>query len=452
MRVDVIETPDLGDRSYVISDGTCAVVVDPQRDVDRVHAVLDRLGVPAVLVLETHLHNDYVTGGYALAAQTGASYVVSGADTVTFVRTPATDGDELTAGSMTVLVVETPGHTATHLSYVVTDGDGPPAAFTGGSLLYGSVGRTDLLGSHLTDELTRQQFRSARRLAELLPDDAPVYPTHGFGSFCSSGGATGGSGSTIGHERRVNDALVEQDEQTFVDRLVAGLTGYPSYYVHMDALNARGPGLPDLSTPTPVDRSELAVRLRAGEWLVDLRERTAYAGRHLVGTVSVAFGNQFSTYVGWVVPWGAPITLLGESSEQVADAQRQLVRIGIDRLAGAATGTLAEIGGDLPTSSYPVVDFAGLTDAMADRPGARILDVRRHDERVHGGIQGSLHVPLDELTDRLDELPSGTLFVHCASGFRASIGASLLDRAGRDVVHVDDAFACAQELGLVTGA
>ncbi len=444
MRVDLIETPDLGDRSYVISDDTCAVVVDPQRDVDRVTAHLERLGVPTVLVLETHMHNDYVTGGLALARRTGATYVTSARDEVRFERHPVEDGDELTAGSMTVQVIGTPGHTYNHLSYAIHEGDRTPAVFTGGSLLYGSVGRTDLLGSDHTDELSRRQWHSARRLADLLPDETALYPTHGFGSFCSSGGATGADSGTIGQERRHNDALLESDEQAFVDRLVAGLTGYPSYYAHMGPLNRQGPGEPDLSPPTPVDPGELAARIRAGEWVVDLRGRSAYAGRHLAGTMSVEFGNQFSTYVGWILPWGSPITLIGESPGQVAAAQRQLVRIGIDRLAGAATGDVTTLADEAPLRSYEIADF----EQLAATPGAQILDVRRHDERAGGYITGSAHIPIDEIVGRLDEVPAGKVWVHCASGYRAGIAASLIDRADHEVVHVDDGYGNAAKAGL----
>ncbi len=443
MRVDILETPDLGDRSYVISDGTIAVVIDPQRDLDRVEALISELGLPVTHVLETHVHNDYVTGGHALARRTGAAYVMNGADDLAFDHHAVSDGDVLETGSLTVRVVATPGHTDTHLSYVVEDGDGPPRVFSGGSLLFGSVGRTDLLGDERTDELTRAQYRSARRLSDLLPDDAPLFPTHGFGSFCSSGGAAGGSDSTMGAERARNDALTEPDEQAFVDLLVAGLTGYPSYYVHMGPLNRQGPAEADLSAPAPVDAQTLRERLTEGQWVIDLRDRRAYAGHHLAGTVSIGMGDQFSTYVGWLVPWGAPLTLLGETPEQVADAQRSLARIGIDELAGAADGGLEPFG-PLPVSDYEVSDFASL----AAEPGAQVLDVRRHDERRDGGLEGSAHIPLDELVERLDEVPAGPVWVHCASGYRASIAASILDRAGKQVVHVDDDFAAAEKAGL----
>ncbi len=445
MRVDVIETPDLGDRSYVVSDGTCAVVVDPQRDIDRVEKLVAELGVPIRLVLETHLHNDYVTGGHALARRSSATYVVAGREDVAFERCAAHDGDILSAGSMSVKVVETPGHTDTHLTYVVTDHSGdPPAVFSGGSLLYGSVGRTDLLGSDRTDELTRKQFHSARRLATTLPDDAALYPTHGFGSFCSSGGAAGGTESSIGLEKTRNDALTEDDEQAFVDRLVAGLTGYPAYYAHMGELNAQGPDVPDLAPVRGMDPAELASRLHTGEWVVDMRDRAAYAGRHLAGTVSIAIGKQFSTYAGWVIPWGAPITLIADDPEHIREAQRQLVRIGIDHLAGQAVGELDTLAEDTRVRSYERATF---TDVAAS-PDAQVLDVRRDDEVKGGRIAGSTHIPLHALVERMHEVPKGKVWVHCASGFRASIAASILDRAGHPVVHVDDEYGNAAEAGL----
>ncbi len=448
MRIEIVSTEELGDRSYVVHDGNQAVVVDPQRDLDRVEAVLASAGVEVTLVLETHIHNDYVTGGCELARRTGARYAVNAADEVGFERLGVDDGDELTAGTLRVAVVATPGHTDTHLSYVITDAahpDAPPAVFTGGSLLYGSVGRTDLVDPARTVELTRAQYRSARRLADLLPDPTQVFPTHGFGSFCSSGSSAGGDDSTIGAEKARNDALTTDDEQDFVESLVANLTAYPSYYAHMAPLNRQGPGVPELAEPRAVSPAELSKRIAAGEWVVDLRTRTAYAADHIAGTISVELETNFATYVGWLAPWGGPLTLLGDNPQQITDAQRQLIRIGIDELAGAAAGELDDVAGAAERRSFPRVDFA---DARRDVGDDVILDVRREDERRKGYVEGSAHLPLNELLSRLDEVPDARLWVHCASGYRAGIAASLLDRAGRDVVLIDDDYGNAAKAGL----
>nr|MBA3523074.1 MBL fold metallo-hydrolase [Geodermatophilaceae bacterium] len=354
LKVEIIATEELGDRTYIAHDGALAVVVDPQRDLDRVEAVLRGLQLRVGAVLETHIHNDYVTGGFELAGRTGAEYVLSAADEVAFERRPVRHDQELTVGTMVVRALSTPGHTDTHMSYVVSDAGDPgavPVVFTGGSLLYGSVGRTDLISSARTEELTRAQYHSARSLVAALPEATAVYPTHGFGSFCSAGSTTGADASTIGTERRGNDALVEDDEDAFVKRLIAGLTAYPAYYAHMGRLNREGPAGVDLSPVTRVDPEGLRARIAAGEWVVDLRDRTAYAHQHLHGTIGIALGTQFATFLGWLMPWGSRLTLLGGSPQEVADAQRQLVRIGVDRPSGAVR-TSAELAAGGPTCAY----------------------------------------------------------------------------------------------------
>ena len=448
MQVEVIATEELGDRSYVVHDGQVAVVVDPQRDTDRIEAVLARLGTRCVLVVETHIHNDYVSGGYQLARTTGADYAISAPDEVDFDRHPLYDGDELTAGTMTVRAVATPGHTDHHLSYVVCDGSGTPAVFTGGSLLYGSVGRTDLVDPARTEALARAQYHSARRLADLLPPDAGVYPTHGFGSFCSAGSSSSSTGSTIGEQRRVNDALTEPDPSRFVERLVAGLIAYPAYYAHIGARNRGGPAPIDLSAPEAVEPEQLHKRISAGEWVVDLRDRTAYAADHVAGTIGIGLGTQFATWLGWLIPWGTPLTLIGQTHQQVSDAQRQLSRIGIDHLAGAAIGEPAVLADPADRRSFPVASFADLT--RRDVEHAVVLDVRRDDEWAVSHIPGARNVPLQDLLQRLDAIPRKQLWVHCEAGYRASIASALLHRAGHDVVCVDDEYRHAEELGLVT--
>ena len=442
VHVKVVSTEELGDRSYVAHDGETAIVIDPQRDIDRIESLLYELALRCALVLETHVHNDYVSGGLELAVRTSATYVLSVIDTVAFEHHVVFDGDELHAGRLRVTVVATPGHTDGHVSYVVDDGEGSSVVFTGGSLLFGSVGRTDLVDPQRTDELTRAQYHSARHLADLLTDDTPVYPTHGFGSFCSSGSTAGDTDSTIGTERRRNDALAIDDEDEFVAKLVAGLTAFPSYYARMGPINRQGPVPVDLSPPEPTDAVELARRIAGGDWVVDLRSSRAFAAEHVEGTIGIALGQHFATYLGWLIPWETPLTLLGESTQQISDAQRQLVRIGIDRPQGAATGALGDFATENVLHSYPTATF----DDLAREPGAVVLDVRRDDERALGHIPGSAHIPLHALARRIDEVPDGRLWVHCATGYRAGIAASLLDRSARSVVLIDDDIENAEHL------
>jgi len=441
--VVTVETSGLGDRSYVVGDGEVAVVVDPQRDIDRLQQALRQVGGRLTHVLETHIHNDYVTGGLQLADAAGAAYLVAAADDVAFDRTGARPGDEVSTGSLTIRVLATPGHTPTHLSYVVAQDGHDRAVFTGGSLLYGTVGRTDLIADGRTEELTRAQYRSARMLIAQLAADVEVYPTHGFGSFCSSASGSGGPSGTIADERRANLAALAGDEETFVAQLIGGLTAYPRYYARMAPINRAGPAPVDLTPPAELDPAELGRRIHAGQWVVDLRTRRAFAHHHLHGTVNIGLDGAFATYLGWVLPWGDPVTLVGDTADEVAAAQRELVRIGVDRPAGQATGGPDRYAVGADPRAYAVADFGELAETLAADPAAvTVLDVRRDDEWARGHLVGALHIPLPDLEARAGELPSGDamLWVHCQSGFRAAIGASLLDRAGRRVVLIDDSF------------
>ncbi|MCY4727900.1 MBL fold metallo-hydrolase [Nocardioides sp. STR2] len=449
LTVLVIDTPTLGDRSYLVHDGEVAFVVDPQRDIDRVLALLDEHGVRLTHVFETHIHNDYVTGGLALAERTGAQYLVNGEDDVSFSRTPVANGDVVEVGGrMRVTALATPGHTFTHLSYVITDaaadGDQQVGVFSGGSLLYGATGRPDLLGPEHTHDLVHHQHASAHRLADLLPDEAEVYPTHGFGSFCSAT-QSDASSSTIGREKQSNPVLT-QDEQTYVEELLAGLGPWPAYYAHMAPANAAGPSEPDLSPPAVADATELRRRIEAGEWVVDLRNRTAFAAGHAPGTLNFGLDGGFATYLGWLISWGTPLTLLGETADDVAEAQRELVRIGIDRPAAHATGG-PEDWSDRPLSSFATATFADLAQVRHHREVV-VLDVRRADEHDAARIAGAVNIPLHELWDRLAEVPAGEVWVHCAGGYRASVAASVLDAAGRSLVAIDDSFDNAEPVGL----
>lgn len=446
MDIVTVATPQLGNRSYLVHDGTVGVVIDPQRDLDRMLTEVRQSGVHITHVLETHMHNDYVTGGLDLARRYDASYVVSADDEVTFERTPITDGEEIATGSLRVRAVHTPGHTYNHMSYVVEDQDGKQAVFTGGSLLYGTVGRTDLVGQQHTEALARHQYQSARRLAADVPGRAGVYPTHGFGSFCASAAGSGADASTVDAERVSNMALTMTDEDEFVATLLAGLSAYPTYYAHMQPLNRAGGKAWDLQPPRPLDTEEVRKHIAAGEWVIDLRNRTAFAGAHAPGSLGIEHGTQFSTYTGWLLPWGQAVTLIGTDPEQIRAAQRDLARIGIDELAGASTATPSALSGGQPPASYPTADFARLAEhGLGDDI---VLDVRQRNEWDAGHLPDAVHIPIQEVPQRVGEVPAGRVWVHCASGYRASIAASFLANAGRDLVLIDDFWDNAAPAGL----
>lgn len=446
MRVSIIETSGLGDRSYVVSGDGVAVVIDPQRDIDRVLAAVGDARITHVL--ETHIHNDYVTGGLELSRTVDAEYVVPDGEDLGYPARRVVDGDTIESGSIVLRVIHTPGHTQHHVSYELRDQSGDAVGvFTGGSLLFGSTGRTDLVDEAETEALTRAQYNSVRRLADELPDGAAVYPTHGFGSFCSASSADEDA-STIGLQRQSNPALTK-DEQAFVDELLTELSAYPAYYAHMGVINSEGPAAVDLSLPKPIDADELRRRLESGEWVVDLRHRVAFAAGHLNGSLGFELSGSFVTYLGWLHPWGTGLTLIGEDESQIVDARRELARIGVDDIAGSAD--IEAVGNAADMRTYRVADFVALAKAVGSGE-MTVLDVRQADEFADSHVRGAVNIPLHELIDRVNGLPGGEVWVHCASGYRASIAASILDRHGRDVVLIDDEFGRAADLNLTGDA
>lgn len=450
-----LDTTNLGDRSYVVSRGSSAIVIDPQRDIDRVTEVLDARGWTASHVLETHFHNDYVSGGLELSRQLGAEYVVPDGMDISFRAHQVSDKDELSSDVGLIRVLHTPGHTPNHISFSVNVDGHDLALFTGGSLLFGSVGRPDLLGPDLTEPLARAQWASMRRIAEEVTHTAEVYPTHGFGSFCSAT-ATVGNASTVAEQMATNPVF-SVDEETFVHELIAGLDAFPAYYAHMGPANQAGAGPIDLSLPQVASAGDIARRISAGEWVVDLRHRRVFAADHVKGSLSFDVHGNAVTYLGWLIDWGTPITLLGADPVEIQDMQRELVRIGIDRPVAYAVGEPAQWASDrAPRSSYRRATHDDLASALAVDPGLPILDLRRNGEFDDGYVAGAKHVPLHELRGRIDEVAvwgaanadHGPVWLYCGSGFRASVGASILEAAGVEVVHVDDDFPNAEKAGL----
>ena len=276
-------TEGLGDSSYLLGSGDEAVVVDPQRDVREVLAAAGSNGWHIRAVLETHVHNDYVSGGHEIRATTGAELCLPAGGGYAFDHRAMADGDDVRVGGLVVSAMATPGHTPEHLAWVVRDQDerAATAVFTGGSLMVGSAGRTDLLGPSETRSLTRKQFDSLARLAT-LPDDVRILPTHGAGSFCGSTAGDTRRTSTMGAERASNPALAHTDVEAFVAERLSGLLEYPAYYRFMAPINRAGPPLlRDLEPPRALDPTQAERAVAQGARLVDGRDRLAFAAAHI---------------------------------------------------------------------------------------------------------------------------------------------------------------------------
>ena len=446
MKIEIIKTASLGNRGYLIHDGSVAIAVDVQRDYERWVAKASELGVDITYVLETHMHNDYVTGGYILSQEVEAQYVIPADSGQSFKATEAYDGDNFTIGRLSLSAIRTPGHTLNHTTYVITDGVSS-AAFTGGGVLYGTVGRPDLISNDLTEKLTASQYDSAKKISRVLSDTTQIFPTHGFGSFCSSAPGSGANASTLADEKRTNLVYTTPTKQAFINTIISGLNAYPRYYAQMGKMNQSGPAEMKLKPVEKLLPNMLKTLLAHDEWVVDIRNRKVYAAGHPAGAAGFELADSFSSYVGWIIPWGDAITLVGDNSEDLITAQTQLGRIGMDSFVKYSTNDTVSYAAAGPKRTYPVKQFRELAISIQDEPF--ILDVRTPAEYKVEHITSSYNIPLYDLTAQIDDLPKDkNIWVHCASGYRASIGASLIDRTGRSVILIDDDFNVTSKLGL----
>lgn len=444
MRIEQFYLDGLGHQSYVILDENAAVaaVVDPRRDVEIYLQTADRAGARITHVLETHVHNDYVTGARELAARTGATIVNAASAELAYEHQPVHDGDRVRVGELTFEVIATPGHTPDHVSYAVyePEHDRPTAVFTGGSMMIGSAGRTDLVSPGMTLTLTRAQYHSLRRLLDTLPEDVRVYPTHGAGSFCGATmGATPERYSTIGQERVASPAAHVHDETDFVRQQLAGYGVYPTYYGYMGEINQRGPlilgGVPE---STPLAPALVRSNMEHGLPLIDGRSRRAFASEHVPGSLNIELDALFGIYVGWFLPFNKPLMLLVEDEEGRKEAVAQLIRIGFEQTRGHLDGGVAAWkAAGFPTGSFETIDVDELHRRWEREERLAVLDVRDATEWAAGHIPGSQHIHIGDMMRHLHEIPQDMpVATVCRSGHRASIAASIVAALGRQTISV----------------
>ena len=430
-----IRTPGLGDTSYVLIHDGYALVVDPQRDVGRFLTVLAERNVQATHVLETHLHNDYVSGGRELARRLDADLVIPAAAGVAFAHVPAFHGEPLAGESgLSICPLHTPGHTPEHTSYLVLEEERPVAVFSGGSLLVQAAGRTDLLGEARARQLAFAQFGSVTRLAR-LPGHVELLPTHGQGSFCTST-AAGPETSTIGREQSESPVLRYASADEFADAQLAGLQPYPSYYASMGPINLMGPPpMPPLDVPELTGPQVDALAGKAQ--LVDARPRRSFAAGHLPGSLGIEAGDGFASWVGWLTEFGSPLVFVVEEEDPRALA-KDVARIGFDRVVGFVRDlTPWARQGEL--SSYRVATLEEFGAAARDPAKHSILDVRAPGEWAGAHIPGSVNRYVPDLLDApLGYEPGAEVWVACESGFRSTIAAGLLQRQGAIPVVLDE--------------
>ena len=421
----------LGNSSYVVDlgDGS-ALIVDPERDPRPYLQETTKLGLTPRLVIETHLHADFVSGAHELMAE-GAELWAPGGSELTFPHVPLHDEEEKNLGGLTLRVIATPGHTPEHLSYLLVDDSRPVALFSGGTLMAGGAARTDLISPSQTEPLARSAYHSIVNRLFKLPDDLGVYPTHGGGSFCSVGSG-GKNVTTIGQEKTANPLLaVAADEDTFVRRLLSGYGTYPPYFRELRGINRQ---LIETfgSTPPLLPRISIADferAMAAGSVVVDVRGIRRFARGHVPGAISNTWRDQFATWLGWIVPRTSPVLFVASEDIDPVDLAWAALTVGFENLVGVLDG-----GMDAWTAAGNAV--ASIAIADSDVGERQIVDVRQVSEYEMGHVEGAINVELGALVDSTDGIPGESLLVHCGHGERAMTAASLLSRAGYGDVTV----------------
>lgn len=441
MKLQRFEVPGLAHYSYLIGSEGEAVVIDPKRDVETYREYAVANGLKITDVLETHIHADYASGATALAAAEGAELWLSGHDEgedyqYGFPHQEMRDGDQIPVGNLRVVALHTPGHTPEHLSFVVYDQQRcgqPMALFSGDFLFVGSLGRPDLLGEDTKRRMAHELYESVHRKLESLPDGVEVYPAHGAGSLCGTGMAQRPQ-STLGYERFCNAFMEDRAESEFVDAVLGSVPEFPDYYRRMKRVNSDGPKLLDgVPGGTGLGPEEFRDRAKASDAvIVDLRRPEAFGGAHIPGAVNVGAEQFLALWAGWVLPYDRTLLLVGDEGVDMEEARRCFIRVGLDDIGGHLQGGMAAwIEAGYEQAHLPQVSVRELREA----PEAFVLDVRSPGEWAAGHINGAVHIPAGDVAERADELPRDReIHVICGTGYRASIAASLLRRAGFPMV------------------
>src|SRR5262245_8756900 len=433
----------LSQASYLIGDETTrtAVVVDPRRDVEEYLEDAAEAGLRIEHVILTHFHADFVAGHLELRERTGARIHLGAQATAEYEFSPLADGDALEFGQVRLQIVETPGHTPEAISVLVFDlakeRTQPQAVLTGDTLFIGDVGRPDLMASVgiSAGDLAGQLYDSVHRLLR-LPDETLVYPGHGAGSACGKN-LSSETVSTIGAQRRENCSLQPMTKEAFIKLVTTDQPKAPPYFGYDAQLNRREHGTLEAALSRELSGLSLDAVLRAqrdGAQILDVRDPDDYAAAHLAGSTNVSLQSRFASWAGALLTPARPIAIVAPAGREHEAAVR-LGRIGFDNVLGYLEGGI-EAARTRPEAVRRIrrVGPAELTRELTQVPTA-LVDVRFPGEWAQGAIPGAVHIPLDQLEERLAEIPrDGRVVVYCQSGLRSSTAASLLEQAGFDEV------------------
>jgi glyoxylase-like metal-dependent hydrolase (beta-lactamase superfamily II)/rhodanese-related sulfurtransferase len=414
----------LSHASYYIGSEAEAAVIDPQRDVRQYLDEAKANGQTIKYVIETHSHADFVSGHLELAEKTGADIVYGQRAATQFPTLKVKDGDELSVGKVKLRFLETPGHTPEGITILADDGDGPIKMFTGDTLFIGDVGRPDLVGSKgfTADQMGAMLFDSLHNRILTLPDETEVYPAHGAGSLCGKS-LSKETWSTLGDQKKFNYALQPMSKDEFVRLVAADQPEVPAYFPRSAARNLEGSvKIEDLPKPTHLSSDEIET---FDGVLLDVRANYIYGASHIPNAINIGLGGQFASWAGTMIPIGTPIAIVADTQDEVDEAFTRLARVGHDTVEGYII--LSEFTGEKKTvKQIPVDQVQELVGS-----GIQFVDVRRAAEHANGHAPETVNIPLDKLPGEFEKLdPTKPTYVICQTGYRSSLGTSILENAG----------------------
>ncbi len=426
--------------SYMIAGNNTCAVIDPRRDVDIYIEDARKLGVRITHIIETHLHADFISGHIDLADKTGAKIYAPASGKCTFDHIPVSEGDKIVIEDMELDVIETPGHTPEHVCYIIKDlsrADEPVGIFTGDTLFVGDVGRPDLFPD-IAQDLAGKLYHSLHDKILKLPDYCEVYPAHGAGSLC--GRAMGAKWrSTIGFERKFNEALQIKDKEWFIKSLTSDMPPAPDHFSRCSDINRKGPvmikDMPELEELKP---SEFLNKItNEGCIVLDTRSYDCFASHHIQGAWHIDIGGNFPTFAGWVVPPERKLLLVSSSMAEAETAAIRARRTGIDNIKGFLDGSMfAWAVAGQKTSSVGQISAEELYQKTCGSSQFTLIDVRSPKEFEDNHIEGAVNIPAPDLRERYKELKKDDIYVLiCSTGHRSSLGSSILKMNGFENVY-----------------
>jgi glyoxylase-like metal-dependent hydrolase (beta-lactamase superfamily II)/rhodanese-related sulfurtransferase len=429
MTIKQFEDKNLSHFSYAIESHGEVALIDPARNPQAYYDFAKELEAKIIAVIETHPHADFVSSHLEISNTTGATIYASKLVGAGYPHETFDDDDAIVLGNISLKSINTPGHSPDSISILVIDeSENQAAVFTGDTLFIGDCGRPDLREqagaiTSTRTELARQMYHSLRDKLMTLQEGTIVYPAHGAGSLCGKG-LSKATSSTIGEEKLNNWSMQSMGEEEFIKELLTDQPFVPKYFPYDVDLNRKGAeslaiSISKVKKRAPIKCQGCVDSLNSDLLIIDTRPQDQFKKAHLKNAINIMDGLKFETWLGSIVNPDQKFYLVAENESKLDELIERAAKIGYERLIELAFVS------DYGNSDMPLFDVQQL---MNNQEAFTIIDIRNHTENKTQTIfNDTLHIPLDELIDRTNEIPTHKpIVVHCAGGYRSAAGSSII--------------------------